>query len=72
MNQSNTPPQWKDRTAIITGGAEGLGFAVAQRLNSLGTRVALLDMNAAKLGVAVVLWREKGFDRRKMVSMLYA
>ena len=49
MNQTTTTSQWKDRTAVITGGAEGLGFAVAQRLNSLGVHVALLDMNADKL-----------------------
>ena len=49
MNTTNTSSQWKDRTAVITGGADGLGFAVAQRLNSLGVRVALLDMNAGKL-----------------------
>ena len=52
MNPTTTPSQWKERTAIITGGADGLGFAVAQRLNSLGVRVALLDMNSGKLDKA--------------------
>lgn len=52
MSPTTTPSQWKDRTAIITGGAHGIGFAVAQRLNSPGVRVALLDMNSGKLDKA--------------------
>jgi 3-oxoacyl-[acyl-carrier protein] reductase len=49
MNQTNSPSQWKDRTAIITGGADGLGFAIAKRLVSKGTRVALFDFNEEAL-----------------------
>ena len=36
-----------DRTAVITGGAQGIGFAVARRLISMGARVALWDADAA-------------------------
>ena len=32
-----------DRTAVITGGAQGIGFAVAQRLIGMGARVCLWD-----------------------------
>jgi NAD(P)-dependent dehydrogenase (short-subunit alcohol dehydrogenase family) len=35
-------------TAIITGGASGLGEATARHLTSLGAKVALFDMNAEK------------------------
>jgi NAD(P)-dependent dehydrogenase (short-subunit alcohol dehydrogenase family) len=36
------------QTAIITGGAQGLGFAVARSMAQHGARVALLDMQADK------------------------
>ena len=35
--------QWESKTAVISGSARGLGFAVAERLASLGVKVALLD-----------------------------
>jgi 3-oxoacyl-[acyl-carrier protein] reductase len=37
------------RAAVITGGAQGIGFAVAQRLVTSGASVSLWDMNAAIL-----------------------
>ena len=40
------------RTAIVTGGAAGIGFAVAQRLVASGARVALWDRDAAALAKA--------------------
>lgn len=41
------------RTAIITGGASGLGKAVAKRIVSEGGKVALWDLDASKLEEAV-------------------
>jgi len=38
----------RGRTAIITGGASGMGLAVAQRLHRQGVNVAILDVNAAR------------------------
>ena len=38
--------------AVITGGAEGLGFAVAQRLAGRSVRIVILDFNAAALNKA--------------------
>lgn len=46
MNLSTPPSQ---PVAIITGGAEGLGFAIAQRFTAKGGRVALFDFNASAL-----------------------
>ena len=34
------------RCAIVTGGAQGIGFAIAKRLNEEGCRVAILDIQA--------------------------
>ncbi|MFM1989004.1 MAG: hypothetical protein RJA99_1961 [Pseudomonadota bacterium] len=37
----------KDRCAVVTGGAAGIGLAIAQRFAASGARVALWDMNEA-------------------------
>jgi 3-oxoacyl-[acyl-carrier protein] reductase len=44
--------QFKNQVAIITGGASGIGFAVAEKLQSLGARLALLDQNLDGLNTA--------------------
>jgi 3-oxoacyl-[acyl-carrier protein] reductase len=46
-------PLWNQQTAIITGGADGLGYALALRLSALGVRVAVLDLDAARLDAAL-------------------
>lgn len=42
----------KDRVAVITGGASGIGRAAARRFAELGLRVVLVDVDAAKLADA--------------------
>lgn len=37
-----------ERTAIVTGGSRGIGYAVAKQLREDGYRVAILDINAAE------------------------
>ena len=37
----------KGKTAVVTGGAQGIGFAVAERLTQSGARVALWDRDEA-------------------------
>ena len=39
--------EFKGQTAVITGAASGLGFAIATRLHGAGARVAMLDLNDA-------------------------
>jgi NAD(P)-dependent dehydrogenase (short-subunit alcohol dehydrogenase family) len=39
----------RDKSILITGGARGIGFAIAQRLGRDGARIALADLDAAEL-----------------------
>ncbi len=48
MNQIDLVGQ----VAVVTGGAQGIGFAIAERLVASGARVALWDMNADLLAEA--------------------
>jgi 3-oxoacyl-[acyl-carrier protein] reductase len=48
------------RTALVTGAARGIGWAIGQRLAGLGARVALGDLDEAVLGEAARLIRERG------------
>ena len=41
------------QVAVVTGGAQGIGFAIAQRLIASGAKVSLWDMNAAVLETAL-------------------
>ncbi len=43
---------FRNRTAVITGGAAGIGFAIARRLAASGATVALWDRDAAALAAA--------------------
>jgi len=43
----------KGRVAIITGGAQGIGYACAERMLASGASVVLWDIDAARLAAAV-------------------
>lgn len=47
------------KVAAITGGANGIGLATAQRLTGLGMRIAIADMNEAQMALAAGLLGDK-------------
>lgn len=49
------------KKAIVTGGAQGLGYGMAEGLLECGCKVAVMDINS-KLPEVIENWREKGFD----------
>ena len=42
----------KGRVAVITGGAQGIGYAISQRMLQSGARVVMWDIDAAKVDEA--------------------
>jgi NAD(P)-dependent dehydrogenase (short-subunit alcohol dehydrogenase family) len=52
----------KDQVAIVTGGATGLGLAIAKRLGELGACVAIGSRNAANLESGNAELRHAGLD----------
>ncbi len=50
-----------DATAVVTGAAGGLGFALAQGLAAAGARVALVDLDADVVAVARALPGARGY-----------
>ncbi len=54
LEMPNHPALAKDRVAVITGAASGIGLAAAVKFAQLGMRLCLADLNAAALDLAAV------------------
>jgi len=52
------------QVAIVTGGAQGIGFGIAERLAGEGARVVLLDLDAPRLAEA-----ERSLAARKLSAL---
>ena len=59
----------EDRVAIVTGGAQGIGYATAERLLKSGARVVLWDIDAARLDGACAALAEHGPVRGEAVEL---
>lgn len=58
----------KDKVIAVTGGGQGLGRSMALSLAAKGARLALLDLNQAKLDEAVQLCKDAGGDARAYMA----
>lgn len=56
------PKRFQGRSAIVTGGADGIGAAIAERLINEGAHVTLLDQDARRTREAVERHSRKGFE----------
>lgn len=56
------------RSAVVTGGAQGIGAAVTERLCAEGCRVLVFDKSAEHGEAAVETWRREGHDVRLAVG----
>ncbi len=54
--------RFKNQVAVITGGADGLGHGIAERIAFEGGAVVLLDINTDLLQKTVNDFKEKGFS----------
>lgn len=65
---SGTPRGLAGRTALVTGGAQGIGAAVAGRLCAEGCRVVVYDKSEEHGRDAVGGWREEGYEAHLAVG----
>ena len=56
--------QLRNRVAVITGGASGIGFATAEALAREGVRIVLADIERGALDAAVARIRALGVQGR--------
>ena len=57
---SVTMQDFRDKVAVITGGASGIGFAIAERFGREGCRLMLADIENEALDIAVAKLRVNG------------
>ena len=60
--------QLKDSVIAITGGAQGLGLAIAEHIGSLGAKVAIIDINEKALSEAEQKLKKQGISTKTYVT----
>lgn len=61
LDQHHTRGRFADCTAVVSGGASGIGYAVAERFASDGARVVVLDMDADRCQLAETRFAQQGW-----------
>ena len=59
----------KGRVAVVTGGAQGIGFAIGQRLLASGARLVIWDIDAGRLAAACAELGARGPVRGEVVEL---
>jgi len=52
----------KDKVAVITGSAQGMGYAIAQAFYQEGAKIVITDINEEAIGKAVAQFQKEGAD----------
>lgn len=60
--------QFSGKTAVITGGATGIGFALAKQMGAAGARIILCEPREEMLGEAVEALKTSGVDAKYFVG----
>ncbi len=60
--------EFKGQAAIVTGGARGIGLAVAEGLAGLGVNIAVVDLNAGDVDAAAERLRDRGVKAIPVVA----
>jgi NAD(P)-dependent dehydrogenase (short-subunit alcohol dehydrogenase family) len=60
--------RYKNKIAIVTGSADGIGKAVARRLGQEGATIALFDVNQQKLEQAVAELQAEGIQAKSYLT----
>ena len=59
----------KGRVAVVTGGAQGIGYAICERFLASGAEVVLWDIDAAQLDAACKAFGAFGVARSRVVEL---
>ena len=59
----------KGRVAVVTGGAQGIGYAICERLLQSGARVVIWDIDGAKLDAACATLAAHGAVQGQVVEL---
>ncbi len=54
--------RFEDKITVITGGASGIGRAIARELTKEGSRVIILDIQGAKQKIRYGRWSRRDVD----------
>lgn len=60
--------RYKNKIAVVTGGADGIGKAIALRLGQEGARLAIFDINQERLQKTIREFQEKGIEAKAYLT----